>query len=279
VGTSMHASLPRPSVRLGLLAAIIVAATICVFVGIRLAVSPHRAPGSLNAAQPRSQSEGFRLATHKKSALREAYDKLHPDKKKRVEEALQPVRAHIRLPTTMRLNRESEVILVVGAGGETEVLPGRSIPVDVKVVENAATFVSAWLSPFQTDAEVKPRPDGSDAKRAVEPHGQTRWTWIVTPKEPGDLTLELFSSVNSDDGGVVEYPDAELLVPIVVSWSDRALYFVGEAGSVGQLLTALVTALTTIGGVIGLLYGFGIRLFGPRVGAHRAAPEDSELRT
>lgn len=277
----MYAALRRPAVRLGLLATIVVATTICAFVAIRFAVSTQRQTpdASPNLEQPRSHADGFRLAAHKTSAVREAYDGLHPDKRKKVEDALRPVQAHIQLPTTMRLNRENDVVLLVGTGAAPEGMPGRSIPVDVKVVENVVTVVTAWLSPYQTDTQVTLRPDGGDEKRGVAPHGQTRWTWIVNPKEPGDLALELSSAVKSDDGSTVEYPDADMLVPIVVSWPDWALYYVGELGSVGQLLTALVTSLTTIGGVIGILYGFGIRLFGPRGGAHGAVPEDPEMST
>jgi len=280
----MATGLRRSSI--GLLAAIIVAMTICVFVAIRFAVSTHRA--GLNLGQPRSQSEGFRPATHraatpgKKSAAREKYDSLHPDTRKSVEEALHPIRAELHMPTVMRLNLENEVTLVVddGAAGEQEPLAGPSVPVEVKVLENAVTEVSAWLLPLQTDAEVKLRPDGGEEKRGVAPGQRTRWIWIVVPKEPGALQLELSSWVKSNGGaGTVEYPDPDTQVPIDVSWLDRGLFYLGEQGTAGQALTALIATLTAVGSVLGIFRGFGIRLFGPRLGGRSPSPDDAELRT
>jgi hypothetical protein len=283
----MDAGVQRPSIRLGVTLAIIVAMTICVFAAIRFALSTHgEATTGPGLGQPRSQSEGFRPAARRaaapgrKSAAREKYESLHSDARKTVEAKLHPVRAELHAPATMRLNRENEVTLVVDdrAAGEPEALPGVSIPVEVKLLENAVTEVSAWLLPLQTDAAVTLR-DGGTEKQGVAPGVRTRWIWIVVPKEPGALQLEMSSWVKSDGGaGTVEYPDPDTPVPIDVSWADRGLFYLGEVGTAGQVLTALIATLTTVGTVLGIFRGFGVRLLGPRL-ARGPSPDDAGLRT
>ncbi|MGA2128021.1 MAG: hypothetical protein ABSG76_17945, partial [Xanthobacteraceae bacterium] len=83
----MDTRVRRPPIRrLVVAAAIIVAATICVFAAIRLAVSGYReAATGHGLGQPRSQTEGFRTAARRaatpgrKSAARERYESLHSE--------------------------------------------------------------------------------------------------------------------------------------------------------------------------------------------------------
>jgi hypothetical protein len=284
----MDARMRRRRIRLAVAAAIIVAVTICVFAAIRLAVSSYReAAIGHGLGQPRSQAEGFRPAARRvatpgrKSAAREKYESLHSETRKTVEARLHSVRADLHMPATMRLNRENEVTLVVGdgAGGEPESPSGVSIPVEVKLLENAVTEVSAWLLPLQTDAVVTLR-DGGQEKQGVAPGERTRWIWIVVPKEPGALQLEMSSWVKSDAGvGTVEYPDPDAPVPIDVSWTDRSLFYLDEVGTAGQVLTALIATLTAAGSVLGIFRGFGFRLLGLRLAGRRPSTDDVGLRT
>jgi hypothetical protein len=93
------------------------------------------------------------------------------------------------------------------------------------------------------------------------------------------LTLRVSTLVKSDSVRE-EFPHTvgAWTIPIVVSTWDRAWYFLEEIGPAWQALVSLASGLGILASGVGLLHGFGLKIFG-RAGRDAAPGNDAEMST
>lgn len=255
----MHASVRRAGFTYGILAAIFIATALCVF-----AVLAMRAP-----APAPSRPAGFTIASHNPPPThRRHITKLAPPENAEIENQLSPVSVRCTISAAFPLGEPQEITLTLekGEGGAAVDLdnprPCSAEPQTIRI----ATDVWALLQGAPDVVKLAP-PD--EKQYPVTPVGPVKWTWYVTPLQPGTLDAGIVVSTEVKIAGKPEKIQVwtpPLKIPVAVGLGggiSYALDWIGAKPLATSLVSALVVTLGTA--ILGAMRGwFGFLVRRPR---------------
>jgi hypothetical protein len=245
----MHASARRAGFTYGILAAIFVATSIGAYVFLTN-MAPSKAP-------PRPA--GFKIASHPAAASRRRLPNLEPHENSEVDGQLSPVSVRCSISDAFPLGEPQEITLTLEKGERGAAVdlenprPCSSEPQTIRV----ATDVWVLLQGASEVVKIAPL---DEKQYPVTPAGPVKWTWYVTPLQPGTLDTGLIVSTEIMIGNKSEKVQAwtpPVKIPVTVGFGGRITYIMDWIYS-KPLVSSLATALfmTLLAAVTGALRGW-----------------------
>lgn len=252
----MHASGRRVGVTYAILAAIFIATALCVFVVIARVV-----PG---AAPPRSPE--IKGAAHTPSpGEKRPITRLQPHENAEIARQLSAVSVHCRISKEFPLGEPREITLTLETGERGEAVdldhprPCLAEPQTIRL----GTNVSASLAGPPDVLKLAP-PD--EKHYSLTPAAPVKWTWYVTPVQPGEYHAQIVVSTQVTLAGKSESiqvwtPSVKIQVdPTVSGWLNYAIDWIGSKPLVSSLASALlVTLAAALAGAMRGWFGFLFR--------------------
>jgi hypothetical protein len=263
----MHASVRRAAFTYGILAAIFIATSLCVFAVLAM-MGPAKSP-------PRPPS--FTIASHNPpAASRRRLAKLEPHENAEIENQLLPVSVRCSVSGAFPLGESREITLTLekgqhGAASDPDnPRPCSAEPQTIRL----ATDVWILLQGAPDAVKIAPL---DEKQYPVTPAGPVKWTWYVTPLQPGTVDAGIVVSTEVKLAGRPEKVQAwtpPLKIPVAVGVGGAFRYAMDRINAnplVSSLVVGLVMTLGTA--VFGILRGwFGLLI-------RRKPRQDAQLFT
>jgi hypothetical protein len=194
------------------------------------------------------------------------------DENAEVRKQLMAVSVRCHLPDAFPFNKPAEITLTLELGARGDA-PDLANPRPCSTEPQTLGVASGVSASLRGPPDVLKLAPAEEKRYLVTPAAPVKWTWYVTPLQPGTFDAEIILSTELRLGGKVESvqlwtPPQKIVVELgFTAWSSYAIDLIGRNPLLSSLVTALLLALGTA--MIGAIRGWFVFLF-------RRKPKDAQ---